>query len=65
MRSQRQLESRIEEIFTGTKVELHQEKERQQAMVERSSSELEEVSLCVMIDNLRCKGVAKTSMSAR
>ena len=43
VRSKQQLESKLESVFTGSKAELRQEHEQHLSVVERSSSELEEV----------------------
>ena len=44
VRSKEQLESKLEQVFSGTKAELHEEHEQHLSVVERSSSELEDVS---------------------
>lgn len=44
VRSKEQLESKLEQVFSGSKAQLREECEQHSSVVERSSSELEEVS---------------------
>lgn len=55
VRSQHQLESKLEQVFTGSKAELHTECEEHHTIVERSKNDLEEVSEWVVGELWCCR----------